>query len=220
MPRELLNELLDDKFENPMLGIYAGHAILSAEEPSLLQRLLPVLERLIPGHPDVLALSLGVSNLPPISVPPMLRRSWTAIINATLDGKAQLQPGSLAARIPTTLLEGTSWLVWPQPDLLPLQQVTLPTDRQLAQLQMLVRLTSNEDIPEQLSLNESEDALYTYLSRRARMNQKVRSSNATSSPLDYQALARVFETTVPNIQATVDRLAAKLSNFTNTGPKA
>src|SRR5204862_120095 len=61
MPRELLSELLDDNFANPMLGIYGGCA-LATQSPDALPRVLFALDRLVPGHPDVNALHLAVGE--------------------------------------------------------------------------------------------------------------------------------------------------------------
>jgi hypothetical protein len=212
MPRELLQGLLDEKFDNPMLGIYAAHALCATDSDSLLQRVIEALQRLIPGHPDVVSLSFGQAKVPPIGVPPMLRSSWASIIDATLDGRAQLEPGSLAARIPSSLLEGTPWLIWPEPALLPLLNAPREVTQQLVDIQRFFK-ASTEDLSDSLELSDSENALYSYLSRRARLQRRPE-SRSLATPLDEHGLARAFGTTLPAVQDTVDGLAAKLFNVT------
>jgi hypothetical protein len=89
LPEEM-RKLLRQKFENPMLGIYAAHLMLL--EPSLdtplFRDVIGNLRMMLPQHPDVEALALPAELIPPPSVfdrPPMLARSWFLITNASVD---------------------------------------------------------------------------------------------------------------------------------------
>jgi len=206
MPRELLSELLDDNFANPMLGIYAGSAF-ATQSPEALPRVLFALDRLVPGHPDVDALHLaaGESNAV-IDAPPMLRASWNSIVKASLDGRAFMNPESLAARMPAALLEGTPWLIWsPNAVLDENDAVVRDLSSDLSELEACVAdLTSGPPV----ELSGAEEELFSYLRRRARINKKTTKSQPLR--LDEKILATTFGTTVANVQAIVSGLATKL----------
>lgn len=111
-----LRQMLTAKFDDPMLGILAGHLILTDASPDL--ELLDTVVNNLRGllatvHPDVEALSLRLSNNSPleVSVPPMLRRSWALILDATADQRAMVVRGSPAARIIGQVCAVDPWLV-------------------------------------------------------------------------------------------------------------
>jgi len=111
-----LRQMLTAKFNDPMLGILAGHLILMDTSPDLglLETVVNNLRGLLPTvHPDVEALSLRLSNNVPleVSVPPMLRRSWALILDATADQRAMVARGSAAAKIIGHVCAVDPWLV-------------------------------------------------------------------------------------------------------------
>jgi hypothetical protein len=118
---EEARELLKGKFENPMLGIFGVHLLLLDEKPDsvLLATVMNNLHALLPdGHPDVEALDLylnhGSSHT--FDVPPMLRNSWSHIVQATA-GNPQLVPLDCPAAEAALHQWGSSpWLLWLQPD--------------------------------------------------------------------------------------------------------
>lgn len=209
MPHELLSRLLNDKFESPMLGVYAAHAIAAGGKNTLLDRVLDALESTIPNHPDVAALRLSSSaQAVEIEWPPMLRSSWNAIIAATLDGKASLCAGSLASRLPTSTLAGTPWLVWSVGELLPVE-ATAPRDVTAD----LDNIRSMLEQPLLAELTGWEEAIYSYLQRRTTQQREgVALESLETNRLDARGLARAFGTTVGHVQATVAGLAAKLKS--------
>jgi hypothetical protein len=89
MPEEM-RTLLRGKFENPMLGMYSAHLLLL--EASVDLELLREVVRNLRGmlglqHPDVEALALrAVGEPPPLPFehPPMLSRSWSLILEASV----------------------------------------------------------------------------------------------------------------------------------------
>ena len=129
--RQLLSEarlqkdLLAEKFQNPMLGIYGAHMILqrtmpASEKASILDEVLGNLEKLVPGSPDVCALRLMANRLLgasyPVALcnwPPMIRLGYVAYREADY-----AQPGafigdkSVADRIRTGLASGGVWTRW------------------------------------------------------------------------------------------------------------
>lgn len=114
-----LDQLLNDKFTNPMLGILGCHLLL-LERPrdmDLVREVTTNLEMLVPGHPDVAALRLlldphggGVCE-----APPMLRSSWQLIVNGSLINPDIVPEGSYASSIATRTWGGGAWLVWRRP---------------------------------------------------------------------------------------------------------
>jgi hypothetical protein len=116
VPDEVRN-LLEQKYDNPMLGIYGGHLLLLEAEPDLALLTIAVSNlRLLLGrpHPDVEALALRTRSLAQIAVlddPPMLRRSWALMVDADAD-RPDLIADALSSRVSTDFwLEGP-WHVW------------------------------------------------------------------------------------------------------------
>lgn len=208
MPRDLLNQLLDDNFENPMLGIYAAHALASEPSDPVFERTLSTLERLVPGHPDVAALRVGAgASGIEIDLPPMLRASWTRILAASVDGHVTLKEGSLSSRIPAALLEGTPWLIW-SPNALLDEQACVLRDISGDLHEIETWIGNAKDVAAPVELNAQEEELFAYLARRARIQKKTTKSMPLK--LDDKTLANAFGTTVANVQAAVSGLATKI----------
>jgi hypothetical protein len=221
MPRQLMSRLLNEKAENPMLGIYGAHAmVLSGGNDELLERVLQVLESLLPGHPDVTALRLGSASGVVIDTPPMLRTSWNAIVAANADGRLSLTPGSLASRIPATLDGGTPWLIWNVDALLdPAATTERNVEADLSALEALIAGSlDTEGDPAAPELSGPEEALYSYIRSRASAARYGREDEGAalesvaiqSIGLNDRRLARAFGTTVQQVQTTVSNLASKL----------
>lgn len=199
MARELVLHLIQKKIENPMLGIYAAHAMRASGDPEF-EHVLAMLQNLVPGHPDVEALRLDGSARK-FEAPPMLRSSWNAIREASLTGGALL--GSLPSRIPPAILEGTPWLIW-SPDELLDPALTKPRDV-TGELQEIAAAIDREDVRD---LTEEEEQLFAFMARRARIAQHAKKTPSES--LDAVTLARAFGATLPHVQATIASLAQKL----------
>ena len=114
MPAET-RTLLREKFVNPMLGIYGAHLILM-EAPvdlPLFTEVVRNLRRLVADHPDVEALALcavGETAPKPFTHPPMLRRSWSLIVEASVTNPGVLSE-SLGARSTLEASDGP-WHIW------------------------------------------------------------------------------------------------------------
>ena len=114
MPAEM-RTLLRDKFGNPMMGIYGAHLLLMETPVDLpiFTEVVRNLRGLIPDHPDVEALALcAAGELPPkpFAHPPMLRRSWALIVDASVTQPAVVTQ-SLGAREMLAAAEGP-WHIW------------------------------------------------------------------------------------------------------------
>lgn len=111
-----LRSMLRDKLENPMLGVYAGHLLLLDESPDLdlLGTVVVNLRRLLGRqHPDVEALSLRVSPSDyRFTEPPMLRRSWTLIVEATLEHEDLTPADSAAVAAARRMWGDGAWCSW------------------------------------------------------------------------------------------------------------
>jgi hypothetical protein len=129
VPRDLLQLLLGSKFRNPMLGIVGAHALLLQAEVDFEQVdvVLGNLEDLVPGHPDVAGLrwlaaearSEGRVPDPPhvpsasmISWPPLIARSYAALIRRDAHDGATIEDGSVAERAAAQLLAAGLWTTW------------------------------------------------------------------------------------------------------------
>lgn len=122
---EMIKALLAAKFENPMLGIYAGHLLAMQNEPNalLLREVVDNLTSLVGDHPDVTPLLIPLKDKRAESIrysaPPMLRRSWSMIVEASTPKRDLRVPRSYAARIGGNLWGGGAWLVWRMPEEIP-----------------------------------------------------------------------------------------------------
>jgi hypothetical protein len=117
--RVLLPELIAGQLDSPMLGIYAGHLLLLEDQPDLnqLRGLVDALRTLVgDGHPDVEALALaaqpGATPQIEFRIPPMLRRSWALIVNATAAHPGLVPSDSLAAAVALRTWAEEPWLLW------------------------------------------------------------------------------------------------------------
>lgn len=116
--------LLTRKFKNPLLGIFGAHLLLQLEqtrgrtyEAGLLQIVVKNLRELLKvPHPDVeaLAWTAGLGNPDyRFEIPPMMRRSWSLIANASAQSEADIMPAdSLTTRIYNRIVAEEPWLVW------------------------------------------------------------------------------------------------------------
>lgn len=119
--RTMMSAPLGGKFENPMLGIYAGHLLALQEKPQLdlLREVVDNLFRLIGNHPDVTSLMIPLADTRArdlvYSEPPMLRSSWSLILSACTPEHDLRPPRSYAARIGGSLWGSGAWLAWRMP---------------------------------------------------------------------------------------------------------
>jgi len=118
-----LEEMLHQKFDNPMLGIFAAHLLLL--EPEVKRPLLRVVVKNLAGllgidHPDVVALEFAASGMPPFfgafRFPPMLAASWDLALRASASSPAVIPPNSFAARIAARRWNSFPWLSWDPPE--------------------------------------------------------------------------------------------------------
>jgi hypothetical protein len=109
---ELLKHILHRKKKDAMLGVLGGHLLLLEKRPRLavLAEVVTNLRRLLgEPHPDVEALALA-ARMPTshvFDVPPMLRASWSILLDHAVARQELVPPGSLAARIATMVTART-----------------------------------------------------------------------------------------------------------------
>ena len=124
----LIDDLVDDKALNPMLGILAGHLCHKDRDGALVfqDRLLGWLESVTGGHayhPDVYALRIGfmmrtggaLQGLPPFPFPPILAASWRVLVEASKLEPGLVPVGSLGDLIADRLWASAQWVAWTAP---------------------------------------------------------------------------------------------------------
>lgn len=158
--RKLFNselvDMLRGNFENPMLGIFGGHLLLLDQSPDLvlLRQVVNKLKRLVGDrHPDVEALALA-AKMPSqyvFTTPPMLRRSWRMVVEATANQVELVPRGSLADHSARSLLQVEPWLTWEMKDTDKLPDADAITTDLEAALQMHALAAS----PTAMSLTDS-----------------------------------------------------------------
>jgi hypothetical protein len=131
---DLLRLLENKKFRNPMLGIIGAHALLLESQPrwSLFDTVLRNLKKLVPDHPDVTALHiLGKqfrnkdtrSLVKPVSWPPILYRSYRALIARDADEPGLIEDSTPADQIASHLIPDGPWTTWKSFELTSLDSV-------------------------------------------------------------------------------------------------
>ena len=124
LPRDLQDEALSGKFDNPMLGLIGAYSLLADANAnvSLMNIVLHNLQRLLPDSSDVSALKvLAAQRLgeptpkEPIAVPPMLRLGLEAVIRADAMTSNLVPEGSLIDQIATRLIGDSVWSQWEAP---------------------------------------------------------------------------------------------------------
>jgi hypothetical protein len=125
------SEMLGGKFEDPMLGIYAGLLSLRRKkvEPVVIRVVFDNLHALVGPLPDVLAIGWALAlrdaqaTIDPAfmsilrdpvacAAPPMLRESWEHLLRASAIERTLIPRGSVADRIGGRLVAGTPWVKW------------------------------------------------------------------------------------------------------------
>jgi hypothetical protein len=117
-----LREILGQNLDDPMLGMFGGHLLLLDPEPDLdlLRRIVEKVRGLLgqASHPDVEALAL---RLEPSAVthvfenPPMLRRSWTLALAASVTRPELVPVSSAASTVADRIWGEEPWLIWQSP---------------------------------------------------------------------------------------------------------
>ena len=114
----LLRELLDEKLDDPMLGLLGAHLLLR-DKPADIAAFRIVTDNLLrllgPNHPDLRALwrrrQPADSVVDILESPPMLRLSWDLAVEASIRNPEVLgaeAPSSIADKI----LPDAPWLIW------------------------------------------------------------------------------------------------------------
>jgi len=117
----IVDDLLAGKFDNPMLGIYGTHLLLLNKEldSDRLRLIIANLRGLLGiQHPDVEALALKVApdDVPHVfDYPPMLRKSWWYVLDATVRKPDLVPVSSFAANMAGQLWGDGIWLAWMTP---------------------------------------------------------------------------------------------------------
>ncbi|HWX28863.1 MAG TPA: hypothetical protein VNZ53_15670 [Steroidobacteraceae bacterium] len=121
---QLLKQLLDEKFDDPMLGLLGAHLVLRdhPQDTRLFQIVTDNLLRLLgPAHPDLQALWLrrdnrsGINDLQ-LRTPPMLRRSWDLATEESVRNPNIIPPGSPSNAVMLNVFPAAPWLIWRSDD--------------------------------------------------------------------------------------------------------
>jgi len=117
MTDTLIDELMQVKFENPMLGLFAAHLLLKDRSDKELFRIVTtnLLTLLGPDHPDLLALwwqrgdhrRIGDGRL---HVLPMLRASWNLAVDRSTQAHDIFSLGTFHDKLPR-IAPSASWMV-------------------------------------------------------------------------------------------------------------
>lgn len=113
----IIDRMLNDKFKNPMLGIYGCHLLLLNDtvHTDRLSRIVGKLRDLLGNtHPEVEAIALK-ANLPTdhiFDMPPMMRQSWGYVLEASITKPGLVPLDSFTAKIAGHLWSSGQWLLW------------------------------------------------------------------------------------------------------------
>jgi hypothetical protein len=117
---DLLKQLLDEKFDDPILGLLGAHVLLRDKplETSLFRIVTGNLRNLVgEQHPDLCALWLrrtdghhGSDRALPS--PPMLRASWDIAVEESVSTPSLIPPDSTCGQIAGRVAPSATWLLW------------------------------------------------------------------------------------------------------------
>ena len=117
-----LDNLLDAKFDDPMLGLLGAHLLLrdKPNEAGLFKIVSDNLVRLLgPDHPDVRALLLAREDSGNfgrrLGSPPMLRASWDLGVEHSIRYPSILSMASPENAIADKIMSDAPWLIWRMP---------------------------------------------------------------------------------------------------------
>lgn len=183
--RGMMQALLSGEFENPMFGIYAGHLLALQRQPDLklLREVYERLFQLIGEHPDLSALLIPLSDPRAQDLrfpePPMLRTSWSMLVEASTAQRDLRPRGSYSERISASLWGSGAWLSWRKP---PPATAVINSSPDL--FQQLIREAGSGKLHRELSalavsderqkeLSPTERVLSTYLYATAKQRNLV-----------------------------------------------
>jgi hypothetical protein len=160
----IIRSMISEKFDDPMLGIYAGHCLLMSADVDrdLLATMVRNLDNLLGSHPDVESIKLTLDAKPVTgswAVPPMLRSSWSIILRATVEHPESVPEESIASHAASRVWGEGAWFVW----------------QEEVQKQRKVRSKA----PLQATLTPSENAVFQYCLNRAEATRFVQSVQRT-----------------------------------------
>ena len=123
LPSDILQYILDEKFSNPMLGIVGAQSLLLETKPrwGLFDIVRKNLKKLIPNHPDVIALfvmgkerrgNVARSRVTPVSFPPMLNGAYRGLITRDAEEPGIIAPNTLAEQAASRLYRQGPWSLW------------------------------------------------------------------------------------------------------------
>jgi hypothetical protein len=124
VPIRSLANLLDSKFQNPMLGIVGAHLMLLGSDTDfgLLDQVLRNLGQLIPDHPDRAALDwirleqrktgTPVAGRRSLAWPPTLMASYAGALRRDAVDPGAIVDGSVAERVAAQLVTDSVWTMW------------------------------------------------------------------------------------------------------------
>jgi hypothetical protein len=170
--RDLLDRLLEGKSENPMLGLYAAQALLAAPEPdrALLGTVVQHLRGMLGSHPDVdaLGLYLGEEVARSYAIPPMLRRSWSIVVEHAARRRDLVPSGSLASRAGAALWGNSIWMIWETSGMNETAEDLSPIEEVFHKVKGLATsvLQRDRQIPLNVDLDDVEQAVVAYVNRR------------------------------------------------------
>jgi hypothetical protein len=191
----VLSQILDEKFEDPMLGLLGAHLILHdnpgdlRDSPTTLRQFQIVtqnLRRLLgPDHPDLQALwwrrgdasSIGDGRL---HSPPMLRRSWDLAVTRSFQDPEAIALQDRASEAMVGILPTAPWLLW---------------------------RADNKEGPSAADSSALSDALGDYLRARARAT----ASRSSHVPLEASQTVDQGQSSAPTPARSVKRSRSKKS---------
>lgn len=116
----LRREIVDVKFDDPMLGLLGAHLVLrdEPENTALFEAVTRNLLTLVgPDHPDLRVLCMRRSTPIPevpraLDTPPMLRASWDLAVAASLEDSNSFPEAGSVMEIAEWIVPTGAWLVW------------------------------------------------------------------------------------------------------------
>lgn len=222
---EVLDKLLNEKFENPMLGIYAAHILLLDEKEnfSIVSTIVENLRKMLGyHHPDVeaIAIKVGKESNFRFEFFPMLAKSWYFVLEEYKVNQEIIPINSLAYENSGNFWNTDLWLIWGNEDIKERKNNTIKLIKEIVPyLLPILSENSKIDIMDILNIQIIKEKLI-----KKNLHRLPKAKKLLDSIFNKVELSKVEEISKligipPNklenilIQINIDKIKEELKNF-------
>jgi hypothetical protein len=211
LPKKMLRELINAKFDNPMMGLLGAHLLLKRNDATWgqMDMVLGNLGYLLGEAPDVEALrimaALRFEKSPPVNLsfssPPMLRAAYEGLVAADNSYPNLIPDGGPLERIASEVYRDSPWTSWAPLPAKPIVDEIVPYLENLAVTAPYIKLFTS---PWLTDVKRGDSAPDDWL--KASMLELMLRSEKTGQPLDLKRIARDMDVPLRTVKQTVSQI--------------